>query len=71
MESVGVYAFHADQPKRAGWNKPKAAISANAGYFVKKVGLGTTAPVSDIEIRRDDADSSITYHDPGNAWYTS
>jgi hypothetical protein len=27
--------------------------------------------VSDIEIRRDDADSSITYHDPGNAWYTS
>lgn len=34
------------------------------------IGLGATTPTSDIEIQKDNANSEITFHDPGNFWWT-
>ena len=34
------------------------------------IGIGTTTPLADLEIRRNDTDSSLLFHDPSNAWYS-
>ena len=50
-DTDNVYSFHADQEHRPGWDDPGAAISAKGGYFAGKVGIGTSSPDADLEVK--------------------
>jgi hypothetical protein len=49
----------------------KLLPNGKAGFLAGNVGIGTAEPLQMIELRRDDADIGILYHDPGYVAYST
>jgi hypothetical protein len=49
----------------------KVRPNGKAGFLGGNVGIGTDDPVQMLELRKDEADIGILYHDPGTVWYST
>lgn len=75
-----IYNMGANYGNRLSFRGYPANGSPNIEYFALtdsgniysrgKIGIGTATPGQDIEILRENADSTLRFHDPGDAWYS-
>ena len=64
-KAYGIYVDVMDNVDHGIYVEPGAS-----NYFGGNVGIGTASPAQLLELRRDDEDVAITFHDPYSQWFT-